>query len=237
MRGYLNMRIRNSGFVDAGSAILKIARNGNSPVIPTDSSVYIGEFPTNDTVETRFKVSVSREAGEQSYPLDVFVIYEDESGDTRTSDILTIGVPVKGKIEFVVTRNPGTLRAGEKSVIEVEYQNIGAATAYSAQARLSAVDPFTSNDDTAFLGDLQPGQTAVARYEVSVDDSATPKEYGLDSEIRYRDSLDNSQISDAMKVRITIEESSNLLPAIAIILLLLGGGGAAYYYRKKKKMS
>ena len=132
------MRIRNSGFVDAGSAILKIARNGNSPVIPTDSSVYIGEFPTNDTVETRFKVSVSREAGEQSYPLDVFVIYEDESGDTRTSDILTIGVPVKGKIEFVVTRNPGTLRAGEKSVIEVEYQNIGAATAYCAQASMTS---------------------------------------------------------------------------------------------------
>lgn len=235
--GYLTLRIHNSGFVDAASAVLKIARNGNSPVIPTESSVYIGEFPANGTVETRFKVSVSREAGEQKYPLDVFLIYKDQSGDTVTSDILTVGIPVEGKIEFMVTGNPASLQAGEKGVIEVEYQNTGAATAYSAQARISAVDPFTSNDDTAFLGDLQPGQTAVARYEVSVDESATIKEYGLDSEIRYRDALGNSQISDTMKVKITIGESSILLPAIAGFLLLLGASGAAYYFIRKKKKS
>jgi hypothetical protein len=235
--GYLTLRIHNSGFVDAASAVLKIARNGNSPVIPTESSVYIGEFPANGTVETRFKVSVSREAGEQKYPLDVFLIYKDQSGDTVTSDILTVGVPVQGKIEFMVTGNPASLQAGEKGVIEVEYQNTGAATAYSAQARISAVDPITSNDDTAFLGDLQPGQTAVARYEVSVDESATTKEYGLDSEIRYRDALGNSQISDTMKVIITIGESSILIPVIAGVLLLLGVSGAAYYFIRKKKKS
>lgn len=235
--GYLTLRIHNSGFVDAASAVLKIARNGNSPVIPTESSVYIGEFSANGTVETRFKVSVSREAGEQKYPLDVFLIYKDQSGDTVTSDILTVGIPVEGKIEFMVTGNPASLQAGEKGVIEVEYQNTGAATAYSAQARISAVDPFTSNDDTAFLGDLQPGQTAVARYEVSVDESATIKEYGLDSEIRYRDALGNSQISDTMKVKITIGESSILLPAITGFLLLLGASGAAYYFIRKKKKS
>ena len=235
--GYLTLRIHNSGFVDAASAVLKIARNGNSPVIPTESSVYIGEFPANGTVETRFKVSVSREAGEQKYPLDVFLIYKDQSGDTVTSDILTVGIPVQGKIEFMVTGNPASLQAGEKGVIEVEYQNTGAATAYSAQARISAVDPFTSKDDTAFLGDLQPGQTAVARYEVSVDESATIKEYGLDSEIRYRDALGNSQISDTMKVKITIGESSILIPVIAGVLLLLGASGAAYYFIRKKKKS
>jgi LPXTG-motif cell wall-anchored protein len=119
----------------------------------------------------------------------------------------------------------------------VEYQNTGAATAYSAQARISAVDPFTSNDDTAFLGDLQPGQTAVARYEVSVDESATTKEYGLDSEIRYPDALGNSQISDTMKVKITIGESSILIPVILGVLLLLGVSGAAYYFIRKKKKS
>jgi len=122
-------------------------------------------------------------------------------------------------------------------VIEVEYQNTGAATAYSAQARISAVDPFTSNDDTAFLGDLEPGEKAVARYEVSVDGSATPKEYGLDSEIRYRDALDNSQISDSMKVQVLVEPSSSLLPIIAVLVLLIAGSGAAYYFLGRKKKS
>ncbi len=122
-------------------------------------------------------------------------------------------------------------------MIEVTYKNTGSGTAYSAQARISAVDPFTSNDDTAFLGDLGPGETAGARYEVSVDESATAKEYGLDSEIRYRDSLGNSQISDTMKVMVAVEEPS---PGMTILLAAVPIGAiiaAGYYFfvvRKKK---
>jgi hypothetical protein len=235
--GYVVMQLQNAGFTDAESAIVKIARNGNSPVVPTESSVYIGNFPIHQTVETRFKVSVSRDAGEQSYPLDVYLVYMNEEGDTQTSDMITIGIPVRGKIVFDIIAQPETIRAGEKKVIAVTYQNSGAATAYSAQARISAVDPFTSNDDTAFLGDLGPGETAEARYEISVDSSATDKEYGLDSEIRYRDALDNSQISDTMKVQVTVEKSSSILPIIGVLVLAAGIGAAGYYLLVKRKKS
>ena len=71
--------------------------------------------------------------------------------------------------------------------------------------------PFTSNDDTAFLGTLAPGEMREAVFEISVDKSATIKEYALDSEIRYRDALDNSLISDPMKVRIVVEKENSLL--------------------------
>jgi hypothetical protein len=225
--GYLVMQVKNTGHVSATSAVVKIARNGNSPVIPTDSSIYIGDFPIDGMVETRFKVSISREAGDQSYPLDLFLVYEDESGARMTSKVTTI----------VVTKDPEPIAAGDKQVIEVTYKNTGSGTAYSAQARISAVDPFTSNDDTAFLGDLGPGETAGARYEVSVDESATAKEYGLDSEIRYRDSLGNSQISDTMKVRVAVEEPSPVM-TILLAAVLIGAIIAAGYYffvvRKKK---
>jgi hypothetical protein len=237
--GYVNLKVLNTGYEDAESAIIKISRNGNSPLIPTDSSVYIGDFPRNGTVDCRFKVSVSRDATSQTYPLDVFVVYKDHEGDTRTSDPVTVGIPVGGKISFEVASEHGAVTPGQKKVIEVEYRNIGDATAYNAQARISAVDPFTSNDDTAYLGDLAPGQTVIARYEVSVDSSATLKEYGLDSEIRYRDALDNSQISDTMKVRVKVVEGSgpvytNPVVIIAIIAVLCGAGYYVFVMRKKK---
>jgi hypothetical protein len=53
--GYLVMQLKNTGHVNALSAVVKIARNGNSPVLPTDSSIYTGDFPINGTVETRFR--------------------------------------------------------------------------------------------------------------------------------------------------------------------------------------
>jgi hypothetical protein len=45
--------------------------------------------------------------------------------------------------------------------------------ASSAQGRTCAIDPFTSKDDIAYLGNLKPGESARASYEVSVDRSDT----------------------------------------------------------------
>ena len=122
----------------------------------------------------------------------------------------------------------------------MEYKNAGETTIYSTQARISAVDPFTSNDDIAFLGDLRPGESAIASYEVIVDRSATIKEYGLDSEIRYRDALDNTYISDTMKVKITVSSPvgisavlSNPIYLSIIFVGIIGGAYLAYHYRKK----
>jgi len=153
-----------------------------------------------------------------------------------TSDTVTVGVPVSGKISFAVVSPPSEAVAGGKNVIEVVYENTGSATARNAQARISAVDPFSSNDDSAYLGDLAPGERAVARYELKVDSEALLKEYGLDSEIRYRDALDNSVISDTMKVRVEVVSPGISPIAIAgIVALVVIVVGAAYYIRKNRK--
>ncbi len=42
--GYLNLKIKNTGSEDGIKAIVKILRNGNSPIVPTDSSVLYRGF-------------------------------------------------------------------------------------------------------------------------------------------------------------------------------------------------
>jgi len=201
--------------------------------------VYIGDFGPGTTTTCMFRTSVSSDAEAQTYPLDVYVTYEDEEGSSATSDTVTIGVPVGGKIDFKVISAPVEIARGGKTVIEVTYQNTGATTVYDAQARVIAVVTFTSKDDTAYLGDLAPGETALARFELIVSNDAIIKEYGLNSEIRYRDALDNSQISDTMKLRVQVIERSVFATLIAnpvvIGLIIAAGAGAAYYLYQWKK--
>jgi hypothetical protein len=239
--GYLTLTVENAGSVDARDAVVRIVQNGKSPVKPTDSSVYIGDFTAGSTVTARYKVAVSSTATEsQVYPLDVYLDYVDFEGDTTTSDPVTFGVPIGGKIEFSVVSDPIRISPGEKRTIEVEYRNIGSAEIFRAQARLSAVDPFTSSDDTAFLGDLQPGESVIARFDVSADSAATIKSYGLDSEIRYRDSLDNPQISKTMKVELEVVSQAGFIsqlsnPLVIAILGVVVLGGVYYIAKIRKK--
>jgi hypothetical protein len=234
--GYLMLVINNTGQEDGKKAILKIARNGNSMVIPTDASSYIGDFPVGAEVTRKFKISVSSDAEANTYPLDVYITYENYEGDIVDSETTTIGIPVGGKAEFSIVSDPIELSPGQKKAITIQYKNIGDATVYSAQARISAVDPFTSDDDTAFLGTFAPGETKDATFEVSVDSTATEKEYGLDSEIRYRDALDNSIISDPIKVPLEVVKHSNTGLYVLIGILVVGIiGGGYYYYRRRQQ--
>jgi hypothetical protein len=239
--GYLTLVIRNTGQEDGKKAILKIARNDNSPVIPTDSTTYIGDFPQGAEVTATCKVSVNKDAESKTYPLDVYINYENYEGDIVDTERTTIGTPVGEKADFAIISDPIEIAPGQKKVVTLRYQNTGGVTVYSAQARISAVDPFTSDDDTAFLGDLAPGETKEAAFAISVDGSATKKEYGLDSEVRFRDALDNSLISDPIKVRITVVKDSGIAAVLGnplvlgIIVVGIIGGGYWVYRRRKER--
>ena len=240
--GYINMKIKNAGFEDGSKATVKILRNGNSPIIPTDSSVYIGAFPSGSTVDCRYKVSVSGDAQSQTYPIDVVVVYQNNEGDFITSRSDTVGIPVGGKVEFKVISSAGETNPGSKKVINVEYKNTGDTAVYSAQARISAVDPFTSNDDTAYIGDLKPGESRVVSFVMSVDRTATIKEYGLDSEIRYRDALENTYISDTMKVKVNVTSPAGITTVLSnpiylsvILAAIIGIIYLVYHFRKKNR--
>ena len=239
--GYLNLKIKNGGIEDGKKAVVKLIRNDASPIIPTDNSVFIGDFPRNGTVTSRYKVAISSDAEKQTYPVDVVVIYENRDGDVVTSATETIGIPVGGKISFIITSGTVQVMQGSQSLIQVDYQNSGTTIAYHSQARLLAVEPFKSSDDTAYLGDLKPGEKATARYQVSVDDAAVAREYSLDTEVRYRDALDNSQVSDAFNVPVQVQAkpaSGGLMQILAAMgFIVLIGIGAGYYVlvmRKKK---
>ncbi|MDR2855347.1 MAG: S-layer protein [Methanomicrobiales archaeon] len=232
--GYLTLTLTNIGTIGGKDATIGIKQNGNSPVVPTDSSIYVGELSVGEKVEAKFKISARKGAEEQSYPLDLFVAYENLEGIVDTSNVVTIGVPVSGKITFAIVNDANQLRSGQKAVIEVAYENTGNAPAYEAQARISAVDPFTTNDDNAYLGDLLPGESAVGKFELKVANDVTEKTYTLDSEVRYKDALNNDVVSDTVKVKIDVGKGAKAPISPLVALAALGVIGAVCAFGKRR---
>nr|WP_320162359.1 S-layer protein [uncultured Methanoregula sp.] len=242
--GYISLKVQNAGPENGSMAAVKIIRNGNSPVIPTDGTIFIGDFPSGGVAECRYKVSIAKDAMNKTYPIDIAVTYTNREGTVVTSRSTTVGIPVLGKTPFVVVSPEPKLAPGSGSTIDVRYRNDGVVTAYNAQARLTAHYPASSVSNTAFLGDLKPGESATARYDIQIDSAAEAKEYVFDSEIRYRDALGNSQESDTIMVPLQVTlagpgnaggSSTNLILFIGIIAIV-GAGVVLWRYHHSRKM-
>jgi hypothetical protein len=238
--GYLNIGLKNIGNERGNETVVLLSQVGNSPIVPVASSLYIGDLPMDSVVPVRYKIAVSRDAEAFTYPVNVSVQYKDTDGDIVASDPVTIGVPVGGKISFRAISAPDNLVPGSRQTWDVVYQNTGTGTAYSAEARIITVDPFTSNDDTSYLGDMAPGDQRTARFIVTVNSAATTKDYGLDSEVRFRDSLDNDQVSDRIKVPVAVKSISGIAAIltnpyfILVVVLVIAGAGYLVLSRRRK---
>ncbi len=237
--GYVYLTLRNAGNENGRDAVVKLAQVGNSPVLPVSSSIYIGNFSMDSNVDLKYRISVSKDAEALSYPVNVSVIYKNRDGNIVSTDSVIVGVPVSGKVDFEVASSAEEVTPGSQDTLVVEFRNSGSAPVYGAQARIYTVDRFTTNDDTSYLGDMAPGETRTGRFEVSVDPKATVKDYALDSEIRYRDALDNDQVSDRFKVPVRVVPLSGVVavltnPAVIVLIAVIAIIGV-YFVMKRRK--
>jgi hypothetical protein len=154
----------------------------------------------------------------------------------HTTQNLTIPVVVKKKADFELVGANGTLVAGQKKgELKATYKNIGDEPVSDAIARLSIFKPFSSTDDQAYIGSLDPQEAKTVIFRLDVDSDATPKDYGINSEIKYTDINGDTVISESMKIPVVVTAAARslLLPAIVVVVLFAAAGG--YIYKRKQK--
>ena len=233
--GYITFQVKNKGLTNATSTSLALVPVSDGPIVPVENAVYIGPFASGDVTTVQYKVSVAADAdASQSYPVELVATYKDEKGLTKTSNPVVVGVQFRPKVTFVITSPPAVVPAGSESIVKVTYQNTGEVTAYQAQARISVVDPFTSNDDNVYLGTIAPGASVDGLFSVKTDGGATVKNYVLDSEIRYTDEENNDYISDNIEVVLDVGKKGDMalvVGGIAVIVIL----GLVGFFLKKRK--
>lgn len=207
---------------------------------------------------TKFTIEINKDAPAGIYPLTLDLSYQYQnnvqvSGDEFDSttglvtnkevgiwyenktQTQTINIEVKKEPYFEATNITGDLYPDEGGMLYVTYKNTGEEPAKDATVRVSAADPFSTTDDQAYLGTLKPGESAVAAFDMDVDDTATPKPYSLSSEIFYEDTDGHDQISDTIKVNTEVLETKQSLPGYQIGTGIVMALAACFVMPRKKK--
>lgn len=209
----------------------------------------------------KFTIKIAEHAPAGEYPLALNISYDyqdnvrvDASMLSTTGKVPTLAnfatsyiyqkanhttpiiIIVKKQADFDIKDAKGKLSAGSKKApIEVTYKNMGEDPVRDAVARLSIFKPFSSTDDQAFIGDLGPGENKTVVFRMDVDSDATPKDYGINSEIKYTDVNGDTVISESMKIQVVVDPApaSLLIPLIVVLVVIVAAGG--YMYKRKQK--
>ena len=68
-----------------------VQQPAQSPLSPTEGSLFIGDFPVGAVANCTFRLMVSDDAQQKTYPLDVLVNYKNSDGVYVNSASETIG--------------------------------------------------------------------------------------------------------------------------------------------------
>ncbi len=233
--GYIIFTIRNTGQDTGNLTSVYLTPEGASPVVPYSNGIYVGELSPGGIAQPKFKVAVSANADpSQSYPVSMYAVYRDFEGNTVTSPPVRTGVTFGEKVTLERVSAPSVINPGKTGIVSVTYKNTGNSTIYNAQARISVIDPFSSDDDTAYLGDLKPWESATGLFSVKSDAGATIKTYSADSEVQYTDAGNTVYISDNIPVLIDVQPDTGTGTIAIVIVLALIVIGAYLWHRKKR---
>ncbi|RLI81891.1 S-layer protein [Archaeoglobales archaeon] len=226
-KGEVVLKVISDTDLEDVSAIIE----SSPPISALSSEYYVGDVKAGKEFEVTFKLKASSEAKPIKYPASLKFKYKSLDEYIET-DPVRFGVRVNPKVNFEVSGIP-KIAAGEEKIITFMIKNLGEFEVRDATARITIVDPFSSTDDTAFLGNLKPGQTVNASFKISVDKDATPKLYALNLEVKYKDLEGEWAISEPTKaiIQVTPAKPPYILYSIVAIIAAIA---VIVYFRSRK---
>ncbi len=230
--------------IKSGDQVIESLKSGDKTQSPLKFTLKIGEHAPAGKYPLTLNMSYDYQDNVRVYAAKLITSgatptlanYRESYVYQKANQTVPIIIMVKRQADFEILSTSGILTVGgSDEQISATYRNIGEDPIKDAVARLSIFKPFSSTDDQAFIGTLKPGEEATVVFRMDVDSDATPKDYGINSEIKYTDVNGDTVISESMKIPVTLKakSASLLLPALIVLIIIIAAGG--YMYKKKQK--
>lgn len=210
--------VRNDGPVPAQSVVVRYADEART-LTPIEESAAVGSLESGESADFRLPIGVSSDSEAGPKSIDFAVRYRNQEGDRRMYEELDVYADVAPeRDQFDIGIDDSTIAAGSSRTLSIRLTNNLDEPVTDIEPKLFTDGPLSSSDDTTFVPELAPGETATIRFEMSAEGGATAKTHSATIDVRYDDADGDSKLSDTQRVAVSVVE-----PAEGTNPLLVGG--------------
>jgi hypothetical protein len=227
----LILTIANSGEKAATNTQIDMKLpEGFRPATSSNAQAYIGRIQPGETQEAVIHVDLDEDIASGAHTTQYTITYRDESQNVyerRITEELYVAHKPRIKVEQANT----TIQAGKTAMLDITVRNTADVAAEAIDVRLlkESNQPFTLQTRSAYIGKLEPNQTATIQLEISADNDANHITHNVPILIRAKgDSQrnDNEVYTYRDQASITVEGAQThnyvVVGVLAVILVLAG---------------
>jgi hypothetical protein len=233
--GSLTVEVLNSGPREVENANLRIETDGTG-LYPTQSAIALGNLDPGESTDATYEISVDGETTATPRQVTLQLEYDDVNGDHRFADSKRLRVPVKpDEPAFDVEPFDNDITAGASGIVRLEVTNNDPVKLSSVNMKAFTDAPVSITDDSAFVSELEPGESTVVALQVSAPDASLTKEYPISVDFQYDEPDGDTKLTETYDLPVSVEEGTTIreqlserIAAVDISKNFLLGGGFGF---------
>ncbi|MCK4335428.1 MAG: COG1361 S-layer family protein [Candidatus Aenigmarchaeota archaeon] len=192
----IEVSLQNTGYGTSENIIFEIIPESPFTLLPgQEAEKAFSRIPANDQVTASYKLHVDKNAISDNYELE-FKYYQIGVGVQVTSKVM---IQIQGKPKLILEKietYPEEMEPGDSAAIIASVKNVGTGSASFTEAALISnttyILPILSGG-LYYIGEIKPGETGEANFDMSIDNSAESKTYSGILILTYKDDSGQSQ--------------------------------------------
>ncbi|MFB6085850.1 MAG: COG1361 S-layer family protein [Halodesulfurarchaeum sp.] len=213
--GTISVSVRNTGPRSVTSANLVLQSTGRS-IHPEQTEFALGTLEPGESTNATFEMTVDDDAMATPRHLRFQVTYREKDGDRKAGDrhALRVNIDPQRPV-YEVEPVDASLPAGTVESVSVKITNLESSTLTSINAEAYTDTPITIIDDSAFVNELEPGESTTLEFQVEAPGDALRKDYPISLDFQYDQPDGETKLTDTYDVPVSITEATTLRDRVA----------------------
>lgn len=234
--GSIAARVVNTGGAPVTDAVV-VLQTESTNLEPTVAEHPIGDLGPGEAARVRYTVDVPDTAVAGDRRVSFVVRYENEAGATVRSGAIGLTVPVRERDPvFAVAPIRAEFPVDWAGTVEFDLTNTRDDRLRDVAATMTVNEPLESDDNTAFVPSLAPGETTRIAFHLDITNDAIPRTHQLTLDFSYRDSAGTIRESGPYRVGIEVlPEEGPGVPVLPLLVVIAAVGAGVYWWRRRRE--